>query len=249
MAWPVISRDPLVLSTSPSHEADLWATLIELTELRLGDWTLIGGQMVLLHGLEYGATPPRVSLDLDVLVNVRVVSRGIRNFVRVLEQREFAVDGFSPEGLALRYRRRGVTIDVLAPDGLGHRADLTTTPPGRTLQVPGGTQALQRTELVPVTSGTSEGLVPRPSLLGAIISKARVVEVANVPEAHRQDLAFLLSLVDDPTTMGRELTKRDRKSLIARRELNDANHPAWALLDPAAKDAGRVALRRLTTSD
>lgn len=107
MAWPVISRDPLVLSTSPSHEADLWATLIELTELRLGDWTLIGGQMVFLHGLEYGATPPRVTLDLDLLVNVRA---------------------------------------------------------GRTLQVPGGTQALQRTELVPVIAGTSVGLVLGPCL-------------------------------------------------------------------------------------
>lgn len=247
MAWPVISRNPLVLST-PSHEADLWATLIELTELRPGEWTLIGGQMVLLHGLEYGVTPPRVSLGLDVLVNVRVVSSGIRDFAKALELRNFEVDGFSPDGLAHRYRRRGVTIDVLAPDGLGRRADLTTTPPGRTLQVPGGTQALQRTELVPVIAGTSVGLVPRPSLLGAIICKARAVEIAHEPGTHREDLAFLLSLVDDPIEFGLELGKRDRKSLIARRELNDGNHPAWTLLDQAAKDTGRAALRVLTTS-
>lgn len=41
------------------------------------------------------------------------------------------------------YQRDGVSIDVLAPEGLGSRTDLTTTPPGRTLQVPGGTQALE----------------------------------------------------------------------------------------------------------
>lgn len=249
MAWPVITREPLVLSTALKHEADLWATLIELTELRLGEWTLIGGQMVLLHALECGATPPRVSLDLDVLVNARVVSSGIRDFARVLEQRKFELDGFSPEGLAHRYRRLGVTIDVLAPDGLGRRADLTTTPPGRTLQVPGGTQALQRTELVPVIAGTSMGFVPRPSLLGAIIVKAGAVEVDHEPEAQRQDVAFLLSLVDDPMAMRGELSKRDRKRLIARRELNDANHPAWALLDRVSQVKGHAALQMLTTSN
>ena len=45
----------------------------------------------------------------------------------------------SPEGPAQRYRR-GPTIDVLAPEGLGDCTDLTTTPPGRTLQVPGGSR-------------------------------------------------------------------------------------------------------------
>lgn len=49
--------------------------------------------------------------------------------------------------------------DVLAPEGHGPRADLTTTPPGRTLEVPGGTQALIRTELIPVRVGDAEGFV------------------------------------------------------------------------------------------
>ncbi|MHB1130244.1 MAG: hypothetical protein ACYC06_09380, partial [Ilumatobacteraceae bacterium] len=198
MAWPVIKCKPLVLPPSLEHGVDLWETLIEFTELRPGEWTLIGGQMVFLHGLESGVTPPRVSLDLDVLVNARIVSRGVREFARALEQRKFKLDGISPEGLAHRYRRRKIAVDVLAPDGLGLRADLTTTRPGRTVQVPGGTQALQRTELVPVVIGTSTGFVPRPSLLGAIISKAGAVEVADAPEAQRVDLVFLLSLVDNP---------------------------------------------------
>lgn len=203
--------------------------------------------MVFLHGLESGVIPPRVSLDLDVLVNARIVSRGVREFARALEEREFKLDGISPEGLAHRYRRRKIAVDVLAPDGLGLRADLTTTPPGRTLQVPGGTQALQRTELVPVVIGTSTGLVPRPSLLGAIISKAGAVEIADAPEAQRVDLVFLLSLVDDPRRMRGELTNRDRKRLIARRELGDTDHPAWSLLDPSAQDEGCAAFRLLTS--
>lgn len=249
MAWPVIKCDPLVLPTSIDYDTDLWETLIEFTEIWPSEWTLIGGQMVFLHGLESRSIPPHVSMDLDVLVNARVVSRGVRDFARALEQREFQLDGISPEGLAHRYRRRDITVDVLAPDGLGLRTDLTTTSPGRTLQVPGGTQALQRTELVPVVIGTMTGLVPRPSLLGAIISKAGAVEVADAPDAQREDLAFLLSLVDNPQAMRGELTKQDRKRLVARRELGDTDHPAWSLLDSSAQDKGRAALRILTTSN
>lgn len=96
--------------------------------------------------------------------------------------------GASPEGLAHRYQRGGVSVDVLAPEGLGPRTDLTTTPPDRTLQVPGGTQALDRTEFVPVVFGDRQGLVARPSLLGAIVGKAVAVGVDDVPDAQRLDL-------------------------------------------------------------
>lgn len=249
MAWSIITREPLVLPASLEYEADLWETLIELTEHRPGEWTLIGGQMVFLHALENGPTPPRISTDLDVLVNARIVSGGVREFARALEQSGFELDGISPEGLAHRYRRRKISVDVLAPDGLGLRVDLTTTPPGHTLEVPGGTQALQRTELVPVVTGTMTGYVPRPSLLGAIICKARAVTVDDVPNAQRQDLAFLLSLINDPLALRRELSNGDRRFLLARRELNDVNHPAWALLDPEARDNGRAALRLLTSNN
>ena len=122
--------------------------------------------MVLLHAIEQGIQPPRVSTDLDALVNARVASDSVRRFVSELESRGFALTGASPEGLAHRYDRDGVSIDVLAPEGLGQRSDLTTTPPGHTLQVPGGTQALKRTEFVPVQILDTIGLVPRPSLRG-----------------------------------------------------------------------------------
>ena len=137
MTWPLIDRPPVRLTTLPGHDAALWDTLVELCDVRPGEWTLVGGQMVFLHALEHAARPPRVSTDLDVVVNARVVSGAVALFAAELEARGFVVDGMSPEGLAHRYRRGGVSIDVLAPDGLGSRTTLTTTPPGRTLQVPG----------------------------------------------------------------------------------------------------------------
>lgn len=243
--WPIIDREPVRLPTLPGHDDLLWATLVELTDLRPGEWTLIGGQMVFLHAFEHGVEPPRVSTDLDILVNARVVTGGVREFVLALEAVGFVLAGVSPEGLAHRYQRGGVSVDVLAPEGLGSRTDLSTTPPGRTLQVPGGTQALDRTELVPVVFGDHQGLVPRPSLLGAIVGKAIAVDVDDVPDAQRQDLALLLSLVDDPIELADQLTKKDRQRLRSRSEMVDADQRAWASLSLEAADRGRAALRIL----
>jgi hypothetical protein len=238
--WPTIEREPLALPAS-GHTDELWATLVELTDLQKDSWTLIGGQMVLLHALENGATLPRVSTDLDILVNARVITGGVRAFSRAVESQGFDLDGVSPEGLGHRYRRATVSIDVLAPDGLGPRTDLTTTPPGRTVQVPGGTQALNRTELVPVASGELRGLVPRPSLLGAIVTKAASVAVDDVPDAQRIDLALLLSLVDDPIRLRGALTQKDHERLRTRPEMARADLPAWSSLPPDAADRGRAA--------
>ncbi len=75
--------------------------------------------MVFLHAMEGGAPPPRVSTDLDVLVNARVVTGGVREFVAAIEAHGFVFAGVSPEGIAHGYRRGGVSVDVLAPEGLG----------------------------------------------------------------------------------------------------------------------------------
>lgn len=121
--WPVLDRTPVELPTLSDHENALWETLLELTELRPREWTLIGGQMVLVHATEAGVRPPRLSADLDVLVNARVVTGGVRGFVRAIEHRGFVLAGASPEGVAHRYHRGPVSIDVLAPEGLGPRTE------------------------------------------------------------------------------------------------------------------------------
>lgn len=244
--WPVVQVEPVVLPSLPGQSSRLWSTLIELAELRPGAWTLIGGQMVLLHALERGAEPPRVSTDLDMLVNARVIAGGVRDFVAAIEAVGFDLVGVSPEVIAHRYERYGVSVDVLAPEGLGARADLTTTPPARTLEVPGGTQALGRTGMLPVEFEGHSGLVPRPSLLGAIVGKALAVAVDDVPDAQRLDLALLLSLVEDPIAMAAEMTKKDRQRLRIREEMADAFNSAWARLSPEDADRGRAALRLLT---
>ena len=240
------SPDSPLLPALPGYDDALWDTLIELTELRPGERTLIGGQMVFLHAVEHGASPPRVSTDLDVLVNARIATGGVAGFVTAIELRGFGLEGPSPEGLGHRCRRDGVSIAVLAPKGLGPRANLTTTSPGRTVQVPGGTQALKGTELFPIHTTTSTSHMPRPALLGAIIAKALAVDVDDTSDAQRLDLAFLLSLVEEPLDLATQTAPKDRRGLRARTELADPQHPAWQLRAPNQRDGnpgGSVARR------
>jgi hypothetical protein len=57
--------------------------------------------------------------------------------------------------------------------------------------------------------------VPRPALLGAIIAKAFAVDVDDTPDAQRLDLAFLLSLVEEPLDLAARTTSKDRRRLRA----------------------------------
>jgi hypothetical protein len=88
------------------------------------------------------------------MADIRSDSKALVELVRFLDREEFELDGMSADRRAHRYKHRSLhpapLIDVLAPDNVGPRADLTTTPPGRTVEVPGGTQALHRREMVQV---------------------------------------------------------------------------------------------------
>lgn len=166
---------PVVLPPLAAPVDELWHVLLDLAQALDRSWVLIGGQMVLLHCLEHGREPSQVSQDGDIIANLRAEPRAISTIVAALETRGFVVDGMSPDLIAHRYVRasgdKQVKIDVLAPEGVGARARLWTTPPGRTIEVPGGTQALDRAERVEIVHQGSRGFVRRPSLLAAIVGK------------------------------------------------------------------------------
>ena len=240
--------DPIPLPPLGAPVDELWDVLLDLSE-RLSDvpWSLIGGQMVLLHALEHDTVPPQVSQDGDVITNVRLATGGLARVVAELEGLGFSCDGMAPDGIAHRYSRpsrdpkRPVVIDVLAPEGVGSRTDLTTTPPGRTLQVPGGSQALRRTETVAVVVGDRVGRVPRPSLLGAVVGKAAACGLPDDTSRHFRDLALLCALIDDPFRLTEQLGSKDRKRLRFAAALDDPDHEAWALVPADLRDEGRAA--------
>jgi hypothetical protein len=53
----------------------------------------------------------------------------------------------------------------------------------------------------------------RPTLLGAVLIKARSLMVHSDPEAQREDLLALLALIEDPRQMAEQLRQSERRWL------------------------------------
>ena len=227
----MVDIEPLELPVLGALHDDLWTVLCDLADRHRADWTVIGGQMVMLHGLQAGRSPGRVSDDLDLVIDARVRRRTIPAFIATLRELGFVSAGVSPDNVAHRFGCGAVLVDVVSPDGVAERADLCTIGSATTIEVRGGSQALQRTERVPVLHRQRRALVPRPSLLGAIAIKAAAVRSDDHPQRPLQDLAFLCSVLADPFEARDRLTTSDRRRLRAVAELNDQTHEAWRLLD------------------
>jgi hypothetical protein len=90
----------------------LWDVLLDLGASPLR-WTLIGGQMVLLHALEHGQVPPVISQDGDVVADVRADPAALRSMVDLLGGLGFAAAGFTTDGRTRRYTSRSNTSGLL----------------------------------------------------------------------------------------------------------------------------------------
>jgi hypothetical protein len=214
----------------------LWESVADLVELLPSGWVLVGGLMVQLHALESGYDEVRATVDVDVLGQAR--PQGALDAIdSTLEAAGFTLERPDFDGYACRYVRDGLVVDVLAPDGI--RPPPTLGDGRVAIGIPGGSQALARQESVAVRLGDRVFVVQRPTLLGAILIKARSLMVHHDPEAQREDLLLLLSLVEDPRRMADELRSSER------RWLRDA--AAKLEFDRSANiGAARVRLARLT---
>lgn len=223
---------------------DMWTGLIDLARLRPGHWTLIGAHMVALHGWALGVDLVRPSRDADILVDVRAVTDGTQEMSSLLVERGFVFDGASPEGVGHRFKKGEVSLDVLGPDGLGERADLLTIGGAHTVRVPGGTQALGRSDNMVVRTREEVGEVPIPNMLGALLVKVRAIEVDDEPDAQREDVAFLLSLVNDPDPLVGDISNNERGWLRKHSYFGDPSSRCYRRID-GAEDAA-IVFRRLT---
>jgi hypothetical protein len=214
--------------------------VLELAEI-LGPethWSLIGGLMVQLHGFERGSEA-RPTADIDILGDSRRRPEVTQQIAETLVARggEMAMPPMGDERLGFRFELDGETIEVLGPDGLGREP--RTVGKHVTFQVPGGTQALLRTEAISVSlDGETPVAVRRPSLLGAILIKARVVEKRRERkhDSDRQDVIRLLSLVEDPRALAvreglKKTEKRWLRNIQALLDFGDA--AVTAVLRPA----------------
>ena len=113
-------------------DLDLWHALLDVADRMPADWTLIGGQMVLLHALEHGRTPLRVSEDIDLVVDARVRPPALARMLSSLGALGFSEAAISADEIAHRFERGRVAIDVLArTDWARERICAPSAPPRR----------------------------------------------------------------------------------------------------------------------
>ena len=215
----------------PTAEAKrLWRSALELTRaFGAGErWTLVGGLMVQLHAFERGRAS-RLTADVDFLGDSRRRPPMTARMAEILQERggELALPPVGSEELGYRFEVDGSVVEILGSEGV--REDPPTLGRQTTFQVPGGTQALRRTEIVAVSlDGDDPVEVRRPSLLGAILIKARVVKrKRDKLDSDRQDLIRLLSFVEDPRALAAELKKSEGKWLREVEALLAFDDPAW----------------------
>ena len=117
-----------------------WGTLFDLAAENSESWIIVGGQMVYLVALEHGSKRVRPTQDMDVVVNLRLRPDGTRWLSSWLEKKGFSLEGINRDGVGHRFVRPAfggtgnVIIDLLAPAGIGERAQLTTVPPAHTVR-------------------------------------------------------------------------------------------------------------------
>ena len=210
----MIDIDPLV-----EEARRLWTLVLELA-VAFGserEWTLIGGLMVQLHAIEH-RDDLRPTDDIDVLGDARRRPSMTGQIAEILIARgaEVASPPRSDSGLGYRFEIEGAIVELLGPDGLAR--DPETVGGLTTFQVPGGTQALRRTETVLVSiDGGQPRPVRRPNLLGAVLIKARAIAKRRKGkfDSDRQDLIRLLSYLEDPRGLATDLAGNERRWLQA----------------------------------
>lgn len=218
----------IVIDAADPPTLQLWRAVAELTERLPTGWVLIGGLMVQLHAIERGAVDVRPTRDIDVLGQAR--PRGALPAIdAALRNDGFALHDPGLDGYGYRYERDGIMVDVLAPDGI-------KPPPmlggGLTaVGVPGGTQALMRAESVAVRVVARSFELRRPTLLGAILIKARSLMVHHDPSSQREDLLRLLSLVPQPRELAAELRNTERRWLRQAEDRLDLRAPSLLVAD------------------
>jgi hypothetical protein len=190
---------------------ELWRTVAKVAAVFGSDrrWCLVGGLMVALFAIEAQQTQ-RATTDIDVLTDARARPSGtawatgrLKDLGATLRERQA-----SDRERGFRFDFDGQIVDVLAPDGLGP-SGATTTSKLKTIQIPGGTQALHRIEVVEIVVDEAAVTLRRPTLIAAILLKARALRVHSRPQDQRHDLVTLLSLLDDPRTARAEITTRE----------------------------------------
>ncbi|PWG66772.1 hypothetical protein [Bifidobacterium callitrichidarum] len=227
-----------------------WSTVIAVAKhFDPDEWLLTGGLMVQVHSMLHDL-PVRPTHDADFLLNILTYDRiatQMRNFLGTLG---FALEEDSMTGYATRFSTKSDNqVDLMVTDYLyGRQKRENATLDGKKLcGMPGGGQAIKRSQLVQIKHQSEVLTITVPDLLGAIMLKSAAwsVDKTSHRSRHLEDAALLLSLIDDPQEQIKRLhSVNDRKRIeVLYKELTDSTLAHyWQELDRNLRDIGTTAL-------
>lgn len=201
----------------PATQAAAWHALFDVYARLPEGWTLVGGQMVQSLCWERGARSARPTQDADAALDVRAHPQILWRFTKTLASLGFEADGESFEGHQHRWFRDGAQIDVVQPRFLGARADdRRGFTGGTTVAAPGTQGALDRSTEVEVRVNDRVGRVRRPTLQGALLSKAAAADQLPGQDntRHLIDIATLAGLVRRQDMIGARVSPDERRRLL-----------------------------------
>jgi hypothetical protein len=239
----------------PRHRETLRALGLLAGTVPIEEWCLVGGMMVLVAARAVGHRLPRAeqTKDGDVVVDVCTRPQALRRVATTLRNYGYDIppDAWDDEHVA-RCTFVGVyaQIDVLCPDD-AREEDLEADGGVRSLAIPGGRRALELAEPVRIYY-EEEALdveVRVPLLSGAMVVKAHAAIDGRTADQRRhiEDVAALLSIVDDPSVLRQRLTDDDVRTIAALApRLADDGDAAWTGMDTATRLRGQAAARIIT---
>jgi hypothetical protein len=210
--------------------------------------------MVLIASRDIGRTLPRTqqTRDADVLVDMCADPKILADVTWTLQQAGYEIpsDAWDNDKVArCSFVSNLAQIDVLCPDD-SNPADLDIVGKIRSLAIPGGRRALQKSELVRIhySNDAAEVELRVPLLVGAIVVKGYAMvdpRTADQPR-HGEDLVGLISIIDDPMEVRQSLSADDVKLLrgVQLRLSNDADR-VWVGFDVPTRLRVKAALEIL----
>ncbi|MEI7619626.1 MAG: hypothetical protein WCK14_13495 [Actinomycetota bacterium] len=233
----------------PRHHEVMRCLRLLAQQVDTSQWCLVGGLMVLVVARDAGRTNARAegTKDGDIVVDVAAEPNILANVAYTLRslgydypENTHPTDILHSE-VPLRdafarctFVSGNAQLDVLAPDDAPlDRLDVGTEL--RTISIPGGRRALTGSELTSIyyAHDAADVVIRVPSLTGAICVKAAAavdLRTAAQPR-HGQDVAFMLTCIDDPIAAADELDHNDRTLLAEfRQQLGSGDGAPWRFL-------------------
>lgn len=133
MSEPAPDLQPVHLPPLAATLDRLWNVILDLADrLDPTGWALVGGQMVMLHGVAAGRAVTRASHDVDVLADLLTQRAGRAKCVQAVRQLELEPE---PDSRGKVYRFRRATDDTALGSGT-RRGQPSRSGPGQPASPP-----------------------------------------------------------------------------------------------------------------